>query len=46
MLVLSCVICSKKKSSFITDQEASGLLSKLAIRTPLSNISLIGDILF
>ena len=46
MLVLNCAICSKKKLRFITNQEASKLLNKLGIRTPLSNITLIGDILF
>ena len=30
----------------VKNQEASGLLSKLVIRAPLSNIPLIGDILF
>ena len=38
IVVLNCDICGKKKSSFIKNQEASGLLSKLGIRTPLSNI--------
>ena len=46
MLLSNCAICGKKKSKFIKNQEASGLLSKLGIRTPLSNIPLIGDILF
>ena len=35
-----------KKSTFIKNQEASVLLSKLGIRIRLSNISLIGDTLF
>ena len=42
----SCDIFGKKKPGSIKDQEASGLLSKLGIRTPLINIPLIGDILF
>ena len=33
-------------SKFIKQQEASGLLSCLGIRTPLSKISLVGPILF
>ena len=41
-----CVICGSKKSKFINKQEASGLLSKLGIKTPLSKIPLLGDILF
>ena len=46
MLVLNFAICGKKIPRFIKNQEANGLLSKLGIRTPLSNIPLIGDILF
>ena len=32
----------KKKSRFMKEQEASGLLSSLGIKTPLSNIPLLG----
>ena len=39
-------ICGKKKSKSSKNQEASGLLSKLGIRSPLSNIPLSGVILF
>ena len=39
----NCAVCGKKKLRFI-NQEANGLLSKLEIKTPLSNIPLIGDI--
>ena len=35
-----------KKSKFIKKQEASGLLSKLGIKTPLSKIAILGDVLF
>ena len=42
MLVSNFAICGKKKPSFIKNQEAIGLLSKLGIRTLLSNIPLIG----
>ena len=31
-----CVICGSKKSRFIKNQEAKGLLSNLGIKTPLS----------
>ena len=41
-----CVICGCKKSKFIKDQQAKGLLSNLGIRTPLNKILLLGDILF
>ena len=40
------VICGSKKSKFIKEQEAKGLLSNLRIRTPLSKIPLLSDILF
>ena len=46
MLLLKCAKCSSKKSRFIKNQEAKGLLSNLDIRTPLSKVPLLGDILF
>ena len=46
MILSRCAICNTKKSKFIKQQEAKGLLSKLGIKTPLSKISLLGDILF
>ena len=39
-------ICGSKKSRFIKNQEAKGLLSKLGIKTPLSKLPILGDILF
>ena len=33
-----CSVCGNKKSRFVKEQEAKGLLSSLSIRTPLSNI--------
>ena len=46
-IVLSkCAICGSKKSKFIKEQQAKGLLSNLAIRTPLNKIPLLGGILF
>ena len=41
-----CGICGSNKSRFIKNQEAKGRLTKLGIRTPLSKIPLLGDILF
>ena len=38
MLVSFCSVCGKKKSRFIKNQEASGLLGKLVIKTLLRNI--------
>ena len=35
-----------KKSIFIKNQKAKGLLSNLGIRIPLSKVPLLGDILF
>ena len=46
MLLSKCAMCDSKKSKFIKEQEASGLLSSLGIKTPLSNISLLGPLLF
>ena len=36
-----CSVCGIKKSRFIKEQEAKGLLSNLGIKTPLSKISLL-----
>ena len=46
MILSKCVICGSKKSRFIKNQEAKGLLSKLGIRTPLSKVPILVDILF
>ena len=40
-----CPICGIKKSSFVKEQEAKGILSNLGIKTPLSKIPLL-NILF
>ena len=46
IILSKCAICGSKKSKFIKKQEAKGLLSNLGIRTPLSKIPLLGDVLF
>ena len=46
MILSKCAICGCKKSRFIKNHEAKGLLSKLGIKTPLSEIPISGDILF
>ena len=46
MILSKCVICGSKKSKFIKKQQAKGLLSKLGIKTPLSKVPILGDILF
>ena len=46
MMLSKCAVCDSKKSKFIKEQQAKGLLSNLSIRTPLNKIPLLGDILF
>ena len=46
MLSLKCAVSNSKKSKFIKEEEASGLLSTLGIKTPLSEIPLVGPLLF
>ena len=45
MMLSKCSVCNNKKSKFIKEQEASGLLSNLGIRAPLSKIPLL-NVLF
>ena len=44
MLLSKCAVRGSKKSRFIKNQEAKGLLTYLGLRTPLSKISILGDI--
>ena len=46
MILSKCAVCGSKKSKFIKNQEASGILSIVGIRTPLSKIPVLGDIFF
>ena len=46
MVLSKCAICSFKNSRFIKNQEAKGLLSNLSVKTPLSKVPLLGDVLF
>ena len=46
IILSKCSICGSKKSRFIKNQEAKGLLSNLGFRTPLSKVPILGDILF
>ena len=46
MILPKCPVCNTKKSRFIKKQDAKGLLSNLGIRTPLSKIPILGDVLF
>ena len=46
-IVLSkCAICNSKKSKFIKEQKAKGLLSNLGLKTPLNKSPLLGYIFF
>ena len=40
-----CSVCRIKKSRFVNEQEAKGLLSNLGIRTPLSKSPLLNVLL-
>ena len=46
MLSSNCVVYDGKKSKFIKQQEARGLLSSLGIKTVLSKILLVDPLLF
>ena len=46
MMLSKCAVCGSKKSKFIKEQQAEGLLSNLGIRTPLNKMPLLGEILF
>ena len=44
MILSKCAICGSKKSKFVKNQEAKGILSSLGLKTPLSKIPLLGDV--
>ena len=46
MFISKRTACNSKKSEFIKKQDASELLSKLGMKTALSKISILGDVLF
>ena len=46
MLLSKFAICNSKKSRFLKEQEAKGILSSLGFKTPLSKIPFYGDVLF
>ena len=46
MLLSKCTICGSKKSRFIKNQGAKGLLSNLGLKTPLNTVPVLGDIYF
>ena len=44
MFLSKCSVCDSKKSKFLKGHKARGLLSSLGIRTPLSQIHLLGPL--
>ena len=46
ILLSKFAVCDSKKSKFIKEQEASGLLISLRIKTPLREIPLVAPLLF
>ena len=44
MTFSKCAICGSKKSRFIKNQEAKGLLNNLGIKIPLSKVPILGDL--
>ena len=46
MLSSKFALCGSKKSRFMKEQKAKGLLSSLSLKTPLTKVSLLGNILF
>ena len=46
MLLSKFAVCDSKKSKFIKEQEASGLLNSLGIKTLLSKVPLVVPLLF
>ena len=46
MILSKCAICDNKKSKFIKNQEAKGLLSNSGHITLLGKVPILGDTLF
>ena len=44
-IVRNCATCGSKKSGFIKEQKALGILSNLGIKTPLNQVPLL-NVLF
>ena len=45
-MLSKCAVCDNKKFRFIKEQKSSGLLSNFVLKTPLSKIPILGDILY
>ena len=46
IILSKCAMYGSKKSRFIQKQEASGIVNNLGLKTPLSKVPFLGDILF
>ena len=46
MVLSKCAVRARKNSKFIKQQEVSGLLSSLGVKTPLSKVPLVGPLSF
>ena len=46
MLLSNFAVSCNKRSRFITEKEASGLLSMLGLKVPVSRLPITGNILF
>ena len=46
MIISKCAICGSRKSKFIKKQDAKEILRSLGIKTVLSKIPLLDDVLF
>ena len=46
MLLSKFAVCNGEKTQFIKEHKVGGLLSSLEIKTPLSEIYLVGALLF
>ena len=46
MLISKYAVCDSKKLKFLIEQETKGLLSSVALKTPLIRIPLLGPLLF
>ena len=45
MFLLKCAVCDNKKSRFMKNQKASGLLNNLGLKKQFSKILVLGEIL-
>ena len=44
MIQSNCAVCGSKKSRFIKEHQAMGLLNNLSIKTPLSKVPLLNTL--